>query len=76
MMELSYENSKKILNEWVKSESLLNHAKGVEIAMRAYAKKFGEDDKNDELIRKYGYVGKEKVLELVKQNDDLQGNLS
>ncbi|MCX7830161.1 MAG: HDIG domain-containing protein [Acidobacteria bacterium] len=43
-MELSYENSKKILNEWVKSESLLNHAKGVEIAMRAYAKKFGEDE--------------------------------
>ncbi|HEX2946910.1 MAG TPA: lactate racemase domain-containing protein [Clostridia bacterium] len=38
--------------------------------------KFGEDDRNDELIRKYGYVGRKKVLELCRQNDDLKGNLS
>ncbi len=38
--------------------------------------KFGEDDQNDMLIRKYGYVGREKVLELVKENDDLKNNLS
>ncbi|MBQ4054127.1 MAG: DUF2088 domain-containing protein [Clostridia bacterium] len=39
-------------------------------------KKFGEDEENDRLIRKYGYVGREKVLELVEENDDLKGNLS
>jgi len=39
-------------------------------------RKFGEDDRNDELIRKYGYVGRKKVLELVKKNEDLQCNLS
>jgi nickel-dependent lactate racemase len=39
-------------------------------------KKFGEDDRNDELIRKYGYVGRKKVLELVKENEDLQENQS
>lgn len=39
-------------------------------------KKFGEDPENDALIRKYGYVGREKVLELVKENDDLKENLS
>ncbi len=39
-------------------------------------RKFGEDGRNDELIRKYGYVGRKKVLELVKENEDLQGNLS
>jgi len=39
-------------------------------------RKFGEDDENDRLIRKYGYVGREKVLELVKSNTDLQENLS
>lgn len=39
-------------------------------------KKFGEDDENDRLIRKYGYVGRERVLELVKENDDLKQNLS
>ena len=39
-------------------------------------RKFGEDDENDRLIRKYGYVGRVKVLELVKENEDLQANLS
>lgn len=39
-------------------------------------KKFGEDDENDRLIRKYGYVGRENVLKLVEENDDLKGNLS
>ncbi len=37
---------------------------------------FGEDKQIDNLIRKYGYVGTERVLELVKQNSDLQENLS
>jgi nickel-dependent lactate racemase len=37
---------------------------------------FGEDPKIDELIRKYGYVGTEKVLQLVKESEDLQQNLS
>lgn len=40
--------------------------------------KFGEDAANDALIRKYGYVGRIKVLELVKapENEDLRENLS
>jgi len=37
---------------------------------------FGEDKEIDRLIRKYGYVGTDKVLELVKKNDDLKNNLS
>lgn len=39
---------------------------------------FGEDEENDRLIRKYGYVGREKVLKLVDDpaNADLQQNLS
>ena len=39
-------------------------------------RKFGEDAENDRLIRKYGYVGREKVLKLVEENADLQENLS
>ena len=46
------------------------------IILAPAVKKFGEDDENDRLIRKYGYVGREKVLELVKENDDLKDNLS
>ncbi len=37
---------------------------------------FGEDDQIDALIRKYGYVGTERVLELVETSDDLKANLS
>ena len=39
-------------------------------------RKFGEDAENDRLIRKYGYVGRERILRLVEENDDLQQNLS
>lgn len=37
---------------------------------------FGEDPQIDKLIRKYGYVGTPRVLELTKDNDDLKENLS
>ena len=38
-------------------------------------KEFGEDPGNDRIIRKYGYVGTMKVLDLVIQNDDLKNSL-
>ena len=38
--------------------------------------KFGEDKAIDLLIRKYGYCGRERVLRLVKENEDLRANLS
>ena len=38
--------------------------------------KFGEDEGNDKLIRKYGYPGREKVLKLIEQEEDLQNGLS
>lgn len=39
-------------------------------------KMFGEDPDNDVLIRKYGYVGRENVLRLVKEHEDLKNCLS
>lgn len=39
-------------------------------------RKFGEDEGIDKLIRKYGYVGRTKVLEAYKANRDLQENMS
>lgn len=39
-------------------------------------KEFGEDKEIDRLIRKYGYVGTDKVLELVEEHDELKNNLS
>jgi Uncharacterized conserved protein len=38
--------------------------------------KFGEDTDNDALIRKYGYVGRDRVLALCAQNEDLRSSLS
>ena len=38
-------------------------------------KQFGESATIDPLIRKYGYVGTERVLEAVEKNDDLANNL-
>ena len=39
-------------------------------------KEFGEDKEIDRLIRKYGYIGRERILELSGRNKDLQDNLS
>ena len=38
-------------------------------------KEFGEDRQIDALIRKYGYVGTDRVLQLVGDNEDLRANL-
>ena len=46
------------------------------IVLAPGVKMFGEDPENDKLIRKYGYVGRERVLKLVKENADLQENMS
>jgi nickel-dependent lactate racemase len=38
--------------------------------------KFGEDNKVDALIRKYGYVGTPRLLQALEENRELQDNLS
>jgi nickel-dependent lactate racemase len=39
-------------------------------------KQFGEDDRIDALVRKYGYTHTPEILENVRKNKDLQENLS
>ncbi len=46
------------------------------IVLAPGVREFGEDPAIDKLIRKYGYVGTPKVLQAVKENADLAGNLS
>jgi hypothetical protein len=46
------------------------------IVLAPGVRKFGEDEKIDELIRKYGYVGRDKILKAYKENNDLGENLS
>jgi nickel-dependent lactate racemase len=38
--------------------------------------RFGEDAQIDSLIKKYGYVGTDRILQSVEKNDDLKQNLS
>ena len=38
--------------------------------------RFGETEIADKLIRKYGYVGKKRIMQLCKQNNDLGSNLA
>ena len=38
--------------------------------------RFGEDEALDRLIRKYGYFGRENIIQACKDNRDLQENLS
>jgi nickel-dependent lactate racemase len=46
------------------------------IVLAPGVREFGEDPAIDKLIRKYGYVGTPKVLQAVRENEDLAGNLS
>ncbi|MFY9175807.1 MAG: lactate racemase domain-containing protein [Caldicoprobacterales bacterium] len=46
------------------------------IVLAPGVRQFGEDKENDRLIRKYGYAGRLKVLQLFKENKDLQENQS
>lgn len=45
------------------------------IVLAPGVEKFGEDLENDRLIRKYGYCGRLKTLELLKENQDLRDNM-
>jgi len=46
------------------------------IVLAPGVRQFGEDRDNDRLIRKYGYVGRERVLKLFREQVDLQQNQS
>ena len=46
------------------------------IVMAPALKEFGEDKEIDRLIRKYGYRGTPQTLQFLKENSDLEDNLS
>lgn len=50
--------------------------RGELIVIAPGVKQFGEDQLVDGLIRKYGYSGTRRILEMVRQNEDLRGSLS
>jgi len=76
-----YLDPKEFKSTWLGNKSIYRTrmaiATGGELLVLAPGvSKFGEDPSIDKLIRKYGYCGRIKVLELFKRNDDLQKNMS
>lgn len=50
--------------------------RGELVVLAPGVKTFGEDPQIDRLIRKYGYRTTPEVMRFMRENDDLQGNLS
>jgi len=76
-----YLNPGEFKSTWLGNKSIyrtrMAMADGGELIVLAPGlREFGEDAEIDRLIRKYGYVGTSKVLELTKENDELNQNLS
>ncbi len=46
------------------------------IVLAPGVKRFGEDKAVDELIRKYGYKGRQYVIDMINEKEDLRANLS
>lgn len=74
-------DEKEFKSTWLGNKSVYRTRMAIEdggelIVLAPGVCRFGEDQMNDRLIRKYGYVGREKVLALTQENEDLKENLS
>ncbi len=75
-----YLDPEEFRSTWVGNKSIyrtrMAMADGGELIVLAPGlREFGEDPGIDKIIRKYGYLGTPRLLELVEANDDLKENL-
>ncbi|PKK87094.1 MAG: D-mannonate epimerase, partial [Tenericutes bacterium HGW-Tenericutes-8] len=76
-----YLDPKEFKSTWLGNKSIYRTRMAVKdggelIVLAKGVTKFGEDPTIDSLIRKYGYCGRLKVLELFHENEDLKKNMS
>ena len=76
-----YLNAEEFKSTWLGNKSVYRTrmaiADGGELIVLAPGvETFGEDPEIDRLIRKYGYCGREKVIELCNTQEDLKANMS
>jgi nickel-dependent lactate racemase len=75
-----YLDPEEFKSTWLGNKSIYRTRMAIEdngelIILAPGLREFGEDKEIDRLIRKYGYVGTEKVLELTNRNKELQDSL-
>lgn len=75
-----YLDPKEFKSTWLGNKAIYRTRMAIEdggelIVLAPGVFKFGEDDKIDQIIRKYGYCGRLNVLDLFHQNEDLQKNM-
>jgi nickel-dependent lactate racemase len=66
---------------WLGNKAIYRTRKAIEtggelVVIAPGVERFGEDGSIDRIIRRYGYSGREQILELAKTRDDLRDNLS
>ncbi|MGE5614068.1 MAG: lactate racemase domain-containing protein [Bacillota bacterium] len=76
-----YLDEKEFKSAWLGNKAIYRTRMAIDdggelVILAPGVRKFGEDDEYDRLIRKYGYIGREKILELCRQEEDLKNNLS
>ena len=74
-----YLDEKEFRSTWLGNKAIYRTRKAIAddgelIILAPGVTKFGEDKGVDQLIRKYGYVGRLNVLKLLNENEDLKDN--
>ncbi len=75
-----YLDPKEFHSTWLGNKAIYRTRMAIEddgelVVLAPGVKSFGEDSDNDKIIRKYGYCGRKKILELFKENQDLRDNM-
>jgi len=76
-----YLDAKEFKSTWLGNKAIYRTRMAIEdggelLILAPGITKFGEDHTIDRMIRKYGYVGRDRVMELIKDHVDLQENMA
>ncbi len=75
-----YLDPKEFKSTWLGNKAVYRTRMAIEdggelIVLAPGVSRFGEDDCNDAVIRKYGYCGRETMVKMYRERDDLRNNM-
>lgn len=75
-----YLDEKEFHSTWLGNKAIYRTRMAIQdggdlIVLAPAVKTFGEAPENDKIIRKYGYCGREKILKLFEESQDLKDNM-